>query len=107
MFRREGISMAKTRGRASGGLPPRKPANKVPGRIRYGGAKDSVVDQAIAKVGGKPIILCNMLSALSGKEISRQALNGWRTRKAFPRNMVVHVHKITGIPLVDLIKYDS
>lgn len=43
------------------------------------------------------------LQEVAKKEISRQAIQGWRNRGFFSRDIVPHVHSLTGVPIIDLI----
>lgn len=63
---------------------------------------NSVVERAISHVGGSPMVLASQLSRLSGEEVTRQRVNGWRMRGIFPRSMMAHVGELTNIPLEDL-----
>lgn len=65
---------------------------------------DNVVEQALAKFEGSPSSLASQLSKVSGEEVTRQRVHGWRLRGVFPRNIMTHVHLLTGIPLEDLIR---
>lgn len=67
------------------------------------GPEVNVVERAIAHVGGRPIDLARRLSEIVGKEIVRQVLHGWRLRGVFPRDMMMPVHQLTGIPLDQLL----
>lgn len=64
----------------------------------------NVVEQAIEKVGGSPSFLARQLSKVSGTDVTRQRVHGWRLRGVFPREMMVHVHTLTGIPLHRIIE---
>lgn len=64
----------------------------------------NVVEQAIEKVGGSPAFLARQLSKVSGAEVTRQRVHGWRLRGVFPRDMMVHVHTLTSIPLQRIIE---
>jgi hypothetical protein len=74
--------------------------------IRGGGTKreSNVVEKAIAKFEGSPSSLASQLSKASGEEVTRQRVNGWRLRGVFPRDMMIHVELVTGIPLKELIE---
>lgn len=65
--------------------------------------KSNVVEEAIAKVGGSPAELARRLSEYAGEEITRQRVHGWRMRGIFPRDMMMHVVRLTGIQLERLI----
>jgi hypothetical protein len=43
------------------------------------------------------------LSDVAGKEVTRQAVQGWRNRGKFSREIIPAVHKLTGLPVYDLI----
>lgn len=66
-------------------------------------AHESVVEQAIASVGGSPGELAKRLSQEMGEEVSRQRVNGWRGRGVFPREVIVAVQQVCRIPLATLI----
>ena len=44
------------------------------------------------------------LSKLSGQEITWSRVNNWKIRDAVSKNMVVYVHRLTGTPLIDLLR---
>jgi hypothetical protein len=64
---------------------------------------DSVVERAITHCGGKPNDLIFRIFSATGEKPTRQALNRWRNRCAFSREMLMPVHKITRIPMAELI----
>lgn len=64
----------------------------------------NVVEEAIAKFEGSPSSLASQLSKFVGREVTRQRVHGWRLRGVFPRDMMVAVHHLTGIPLERLIE---
>lgn len=43
------------------------------------------------------------LSKSSGQEISWARVNGWKIRGAVSKSMVLHVHRLTGVPLSKLL----
>lgn len=63
----------------------------------------TIVDRAIAKLGGSPVELARRLSEYAGEEISRQRVHGWRLRGIFPRTLLVHVHRLTGMEMQELV----
>ena len=63
----------------------------------------TVVERAIAQAGGYPSEFARRLSQLSGIEINRQRVHGWRLRGVFPRAMLTAVEMLTRIPLNELI----
>lgn len=63
----------------------------------------TIVDRAIAKLGGSPVELARRLSEYAGEQITRQRVHGWRLRGIFPRPLLVHVEKLTGIGLNELL----
>lgn len=85
----------------------RAPSPRNP-KVRVAVLRDSpsanVVEQAIEKVGGSPSFLARQLSKVSGTEVTRQRVHGWRLRGVFPREMMVHIHTLTGIPLQRIIE---
>ncbi|PPC85927.1 MAG: hypothetical protein CTY37_07130 [Methylotenera sp.] len=67
--------------------------------------KDSVVERAIDIAGGSQELMFKMDSAKGdGKKIKRQTFQGWRIRHAFPQKWIEIVHKITRIPMTDLVR---
>ena len=44
------------------------------------------------------------LSRLSGQEISWARVNAWKIRDAVPKHMLLHVHQLTGVELVKLLR---
>lgn len=84
-------------------LPPkgRAPLRRAHSHSRR---EDNVVEQAIEKVGGSPSSLASQLSKVSGQDVTRQRVHGWRLRGVFPREMMVHVHVLTSIPLQRIIE---
>lgn len=57
----------------------------------------NVVERAIAHVGGSPAELARRIGEYAGRKISRQVVNGWRMRGIFPREVMIHVERLTGI----------
>jgi len=43
------------------------------------------------------------LSRITGEEVSWARVNAWKLRNNIPKAMVLHVHKLTGIPLTELL----
>ena len=66
------------------------------------GKAQNVVERAIGAVGGSPSELARRLSEYAGFPIARQRVHGWRMRGIFPRDMVVHVERLCGIPIHEL-----
>ena len=64
----------------------------------------NVVERAIAHVGGSAAEFARRLSEVSGEEITRQRVHGWRLRGIFPRSMMVNVETLCKIPLEELIQ---
>ncbi len=79
----------------------------MPTRSRGSASKErkTVVDRALEheNVGGSPSELARQLSKLSGQEITRQRVWGWQMRGTFPREMLVYVSELIGIPIEELI----
>jgi hypothetical protein len=44
------------------------------------------------------------LSKVSGQEITWARVNAWKIRDAIPKQMVLHVHRLTGIELSELLR---
>ena len=44
------------------------------------------------------------LSKVSGQEITWARVNAWKIRDAIPKQMVLHVHRLTGIELTELLR---
>ena len=44
------------------------------------------------------------LSRLTGQEISWARVNAWKIRDAVPKQMVLHVHELTGVELSSLLR---
>ena len=44
------------------------------------------------------------LSKLSKQEVTWAQVNAWKIRGAVSKDMIVHVHRLTGAPLVDLLR---
>ncbi len=66
--------------------------------------KDSVVEKAIDIAGGSGELIFKLESAKGdGKKILRQTFQGWRTRHAFPQKWIPIVHKVTRIPMTELV----
>lgn len=64
----------------------------------------NVVDRAIEIGGeGNASEFARRLSKYCGFEVSRQAVNNWRRRGAFSRNVVIGVHSMTNLPMTDLV----
>lgn len=43
------------------------------------------------------------LSKVSGQEVTWARANAWKLRDAIPKQMVLHVHRLTGIPISRLL----
>lgn len=71
-------------------------------RKKEGARGANVVERAVAHCDGSPSELARRLSEYSGEEVTRQRVNGWRLRGVFPREMMVHVERLTGIPIEEL-----
>lgn len=65
--------------------------------------RNNVVERAITKIGGSPAELARRLSLHVGEDITRQRVHGWRLRGTFPRDMMIPVEEVIGIPLSELI----
>lgn len=70
-----------------------------------GGEPKNVVERALENehVGGSLSELARQLSKYSGEEVTRQRVHGWRLRGTFPREMIEHVERLTGISIVELV----
>lgn len=66
------------------------------------GEPSNVVERAISAVGGSPSELARRLSEYAGFPIARQRVHGWRMRGIFPRDMMIHVERLCGIPIHEL-----
>lgn len=66
--------------------------------------KPTVVDRALAKFEGSQARFARELSKVSGEDVSRQRVFGWYMRGTIPRDMLVHVETLCGIPLEELIQ---
>lgn len=67
--------------------------------------KNSVVDRAIEIAGeGSVSEFARRLSRYTGFEVSRQAVNNWKRRGFFSRNVVVAVHSLTNLPITELVQ---
>lgn len=62
----------------------------------------NVVERAIAQAGS-PIELARRLTYESGGPVSRQRVHGWRLRGLFPKDMMPHVARLTGISIEELL----
>lgn len=71
-------------------------------KLSDNGNRVSVVEQAIASVGGSPSELAVKLSKICGEEITRQRVHGWRLRGTFPRELMPAVERLCGIPIEEL-----
>lgn len=66
--------------------------------------KDSVVERAIDIIGSSTELMFRLESSKAdGKKILRQTFQGWRVRRAFPQAWIPHVHKVTRLPMTDLV----
>lgn len=63
----------------------------------------NVVERAIAHVGGSPAELARRIGEYAGRRISRQVVNGWRMRGIFPREVMIHVERLTGITVEEMV----
>lgn len=43
------------------------------------------------------------LSKLRGQDVSWERVYQWTLRDSIPKDMARHVHKLTGVPLIDLL----
>lgn len=64
---------------------------------------DSVVERAIQICGGKTSDLLYKMYSSSGTKYSRQNLNTWRNKCAFSIDVILIVHRITRIPMAELL----
>jgi hypothetical protein len=53
---------------------------------------------------GSPTELARKMSKVVGKDVSRSVVHGWRLRGQFPPEFVPYVHRMTRLPLADLIE---
>lgn len=44
------------------------------------------------------------LSKLTKQEVTWAQVNNWKIRGAVSKDMIVHVHRLTGVPLIDLLR---
>ena len=66
--------------------------------------KDSVVEKAIDIIGSTSEFMFRLESnKADGKKILRQTFQGWRQRRAFPQQWILIVHKVTRLPMTDLV----
>lgn len=83
------------------------PAPNVPQRYSstrpWKQVADTVVERAIAIVGGSPSRLGQLIGQHAGLKIIRQNVHGWRLRGVFPKHLCVAAHEVTGIPLPELV----
>jgi hypothetical protein len=63
----------------------------------------SVVRKALAQLRVSPSGLATMLTGLVGKRVTRQAVNNWLHGGKFPREFVLPIHQLTGIPIAVLL----
>lgn len=68
------------------------------------GKRDTAIyDRVLAKFGYDRARFRRTLSALLGKEVSRQREQGWKRRGIFPRDLIPHLAKLTRIPHEDFL----
>lgn len=63
--------------------------------------RKSVVDRAI-EMFDSPSEFARRLSKQAGKHVSRQAVNNWKQRGEFSKDIIKHVHQLTRIAYNDL-----
>jgi len=63
----------------------------------------NVVERAIAWADGSPMELGRRLSLVVGFEVTKQRVHGWRMREKFPPEFIMPVHRLTAIPMEDLL----
>jgi hypothetical protein len=64
----------------------------------------NVVDRAICEYGNDSISeFARRLSDVAGVTISKQTVANWRRRGQFSREMIVAVHRLTRIPMAELV----
>lgn len=68
-----------------------------------GGSQLNFVRQAIERVGGSQAELGRRLSEYARQEITRQVVNGWVKRGRFPSNIIPHVHRLTGLDVMEML----
>lgn len=84
------------------GVWPMARNKKTAERGRYW--KPSLVEEVINTFcEGSPTVLATRLTTLVGREVSRQMVHGWRLRGQFPPEIIAYVHRLTRLPLTDLI----
>jgi hypothetical protein len=47
------------------------------------------------------------LSKVSKQEVTWAQVNAWKIRGAVSKDMILHVHRLTGAPLIDLLRKKS
>jgi len=64
----------------------------------------NVVDRAICEFGNDSISeFARRLSDVAGVQVSKQTVANWRRRGQFSREMVTAVHRLTRIPMAELV----
>ncbi len=86
-----------------GGFVAKRKVRVAVVRRRVTSGESNVVEEAIEKMNGSPTELARRLSEYAGEEITRQRVHGWRLRGVFPRDVMIHVARLTDIPLERLI----
>ncbi len=66
----------------------------------------NIVNRAIRLLGedATPSRLAAELTAISGRRVTRQMVNGWQALEQFPVDMAPFVHLLTHIPIKDLVQ---
>lgn len=64
----------------------------------------NVVDRAVCEHGNDSISeFARRLTEASGVPVSKQTVANWRRRGQFSREMIVAVHRMTRIPMAELV----
>lgn len=64
----------------------------------------NIVDRAIVEFGDDSITaFARRISEVAGYEVSKQTVANWRRRGQFSRDIILPVHKLTRIPITELI----
>jgi hypothetical protein len=70
---------------------------------RYRGRGDKTIAKLIEQ-RGSVAQFARDLSRLCGRKVTWGCVNNWKIRNSVSKNMVIYVHRLTGVPFNDLLR---
>jgi hypothetical protein len=85
-------------------MAPQRTASGRGGKAAARPTKNVVTRAIDVAAEGSLSEFARKLSRYAGFEVSRQRVSNWKRRGNFSRDVVLHVHALTNIPLSELIE---